>query len=131
MIKLVNLVGGELTANQVIPLQVKFNTNDKISFDSETNLISINKSGYYMINANITFTGATEGIYALELNANGVPIPDAECSVSITANGIATLIINDIEKVLPYFGNDKVKLSLSINKAVTILSANVSIFEIR
>lgn len=132
MLKIINTVGGSLTANQVIPFNLKYGTNTSISFNNDTNEVSINKEGYYKIDANfvITSTGTTD--ITIQLYANNVAIPGAKATITPASSTTYSLSINDIEKVIRQYANfDKVKLTFKSSVACTLVTANTSVVEIR
>ena len=131
MLKLVNTVGAVLTTDQEIPLNVKFNTNNKISFIN--NKIIMNKGGFYKIDGNFELlnTGTSATTVSVQLFADETPITEAIATKSLAASGQDNFIINDLERILPQFNVEKVKLTFRVSGGVSLVNANVGIFEIK
>lgn len=130
MIKIVNTEGGSLTAGQVVPFTLKYNTNSNTSFSS--NEITVNKPGYYEIIASVVVAATGTSNIALTLYANGVPIPEASVAVTPASGNTYTLNLNDVEKIVRRYDNfEKVKFSFVISAACTLLDADACIMEIK
>lgn len=129
MIKLINTVSNTVLANEIIPLNVKYNTNNNISFSG--NSVTINKAGYYKISSifNITATGTTTNV---TLYANGIAIPETAITITSVVGDNYEIVIDDIERVIRQYNNlDNVTLTFVTTTGGTFTNANVSVVEIR
>lgn len=130
MLKIKNTAGGSLTAGQVIPFTLDFNTNQSTSYSDNT--ITINKAGYYDVSASAVISPSGTGNISMQLYANNVAIPEAIATITPASGGTYTLNINNIERVIRDYTNvDKVKLTFKISAAATLVSASASVVEIR
>lgn len=131
MIKLVN-TNTSAAANIAVPLNVKFNTNRKIKFDSTTNEIIVNNPGLFEINVNLSITSTTATSVKAALYANDIIIPETLTQITFAAIGdVATLTVLDTERILPTFDNEKVAFTIKIDTAATINAVDVTVKEIR
>lgn len=128
MLKAINTTATTVSANGVIPLVLKHNSNTSTEFVN--NSIIINKPGYYKIDAifNITGTATTSNI---TIFANGVAIPEASITISSTVGNNYEITLTDIEKVINQASSNKVSFNFVSTTGVTIVDANVSVIEIR
>jgi len=132
MLKLINTTGGALTAGQTIPFSVKYNTNNKTSYNTQTNQISINDAGYFDIEGTFVITATAIGDISIQLYANNVAIPEAIDTYTFSAIGqTKTLVIKDIERIIKTYNFEKVKLEIKVSSACSLNVANASVVEIR
>lgn len=73
------------------------------SYTNGGNAITLNASGYYKIDFNATFTGATAGDGIIAMYVNGLPLPQALGSQTITTaeTEIRSTSFSTIVRVLP------------------------------
>ena len=132
MLKLTNSTSTTLTAGATIPLNVKFNTNNNTGYNTTTNAVIINNSGYYSLNYEIVLSVATASDLSLELYANGVAIPETKVTETFDADDVRTIVINDIQKIIPNLTDTtKVNITCVTDTACTLTNANVSVYMIR
>ena len=129
MLKAITTSTATVSANGTVPITLKYNTNGNTSLSN--NIITINRSGIYNINAvlNVTATATTTNI---GLYANGTLIPETNTTITSVVGDEYQLVINDIERVirsLPVTQN--VQLTIQTTTGATIDIANVSLVEIR
>ena len=88
MLQAINTTNTSLVANQLIPLTQKIRKGCTATLNSNT--ISLNAKGVYMVSVNVDFTATEAGNTTLQLFNNGVAIPDAKSTVTATAGGTVT-----------------------------------------
>lgn len=121
MIQAINTTNTALTAGQIIPLSQKVIKGCTATLNS--NAISLNAKGTYMITVNADFIATGAGIATLQLFNNGVAIPDAKSAVTSTAGGTVTQSFTTIIQVpCPVLGNN---LTLTESVAGTLTNASV------
>ena len=85
------------TANTAIPFNTdKINISNSIKHPTATN-ITVNRQGYYMVTLDISFTG-TAGLTSIQLYADGVAIPDAIITQTVTADSYSDCSFTTIIK---------------------------------
>lgn len=88
MLQAINTTSTTLTAEQLIPLTQKIRKGCTATLNSNT--ISLNCKGTYMVSVNADFTATAAGNTVLQLFNNGVAIPDAKSTVTATDGGTVT-----------------------------------------
>lgn len=119
----------ELNANQIIPLSsVSLKKGCTATLDGNT--INLHQNGVYAISVDAVLTSATVGLASIQMNRNGVAVPQAISSGTIgTANdsvalGFETLVRVsncpcECETVALTFENIGVASTVDINVVVT------------
>lgn len=132
MIKLVNTTGEELIANQTIPLNVKYRSNNRIRFNPDTNEIYFKVAGYFDISASFIITSTNAQTVTIQMMADDVAIPEAKATETFAAAGTHTMVIPDIEKVLEEYNlPSTAKIKFIISAPATLVNANVKVFELK
>lgn len=131
MLKAINTTSSTISANGVIPINIKKNTFPYVSLNNNT--ITISKAGNYKISAvfNITATGTSTNI---GLYNNGVLIPETSNTIttSTTATTLYQMTIDDLETVIPTIQDTtKVNLTFRTTTGLTLNIADVSLIELR
>ena len=95
------------------------------SYNPPSNSISLNQCGYYNVNVNMTFTGAVAGVVTASLYTNGLKIPQASASETITTadTELRSMSFNTTIRVLPY---TPVQLSI-VNEGIEIDTSIVNV----
>ncbi len=78
------LTGGTINLGEVYRKYCKKNSSGVKAFDFNSTSISLQHSGIYHITANVTFTAPTAGVVVFQLTENGVALPSALASETIT-----------------------------------------------
>jgi hypothetical protein len=73
------------------------------SYTNNTNSITLNASGYYDVEFNAVFTGQTAGVGTITMYVNGLPLPQATASETITTANteVRSVSYSTIVRVLP------------------------------
>lgn len=126
MLQAINTTNTSLVANQLIPLTQKIRKGCTATLNSNT--ISLNAKGTFMITVNADFTVTEAGNTTLQLFNNGVAIPDAKSTVTATAGGtvtqsFTTLISVNCPALMP-------NLTLTESVAGTLVNASVVVTKI-
>lgn len=126
MLQAINTTNTSLVANQLIPLTQKIRKGCTATLNSNT--ISLNAKGTFMITVNADFTVIEAGNTTLQLFNNGVAIPDAKSTVTATAGGtvtqsFTTLISVNCPALMP-------NLTLTESVAGTLVNASVVVTKI-
>lgn len=126
MLQAINTTNTSLVANQLIPLTQKIRKGCTATLNSNT--ISLNAKGTFMITVNADFTVTEAGNTTLQLFNNGVAIPDAKSTVTATAGGtvtqsFTTLITVNCPALMP-------NLTLTESVAGTLVNASVVVTKI-
>lgn len=126
MLQAINTTTTSLVANQLIPLTQKIRKGCTATLNSNT--ISLNAKGVYMVSVNADFTATEAGNTTLQLFNNGVAIPDAKSTVTATAGGtvtqsFTTLITVNCPALMP-------NLTLTESVAGTLVNASVVVTKI-
>lgn len=126
MLQAINTTSTALTAGQLIPLTQKLRKGCNATLNSNT--ISLNDRGIYMVSVNADFTATAAGNTVLQLFNNGVAIPDAKSTVTATAGGtvtqsFSTLIQVTCPAIMP-------NLTLTESAAGTLINASVVVTKI-
>lgn len=95
------------------------------SYSNGGNFITLDKCGNYKITTSVVLTGNTAGVSTIHLANNGVVIPHAFGSETITtpSTELRTITFSTIVRVLP---NGSVNLSL-VNSGVATTSSKVDL----
>lgn len=95
------------------------------TFANGSSSVSINQCGYYQVKVNATFTSGSTGTATIQLKSNGVSIPQAQASETITTadTEIRSLSFGTIVRVLP---NAPITLTI----ANTGIATDISILNI-
>lgn len=92
---------------------------------------TLNKPGYYYVTFNTTFTTEATGEATVELRNNGVAIPGADGSETVTTAGdvksIAFTTIVRVPPSCPAINNAAVLTFVATDLALTVTTANVNI----
>lgn len=133
MIKLANTTATAITAGQVIPLNLVFNTNDNFYFNGLTNEINVRKAGLIEALGMITLTATQGGAITVSLYNNGVEIPETRSTFTFSEIGqTETFPLIDAEKVVPSFlTRDLAKLTVVISRACTLNNINLTIKHVK
>lgn len=108
-LEVANITSQTLTTNALVNLGnitrkycVKCNCKPTFSYENGGTSISLNQAGYYVVRINSTFSGVP-GVVTLQLNANGIAVPQAQVSETITTANteVRSMSFSTIVKVLP------------------------------
>lgn len=112
-------------ANGIIPLTTIQRRRSR-SIQNGTNSVLLNSSGYYKINASITFTAPAAGVVTVKMQKNNNDIPGVTASTTITTadTEVRTLNLSGIVRV---FCNEDVATLTLINSDSAITVQNVSL----
>lgn len=127
MLKLINTTGATLTANDTIPLNVKYNTNDTIGFDASSNSALIKLGGVYNIDGDFVLTSGVTGDITIQMYINGVAVPEAKATITTTTGNTYTYTIVDAERFVNIPDIDYSKISFVVTGASILISADVKI----
>ena len=98
---------------------------------TNSNTIALNTQGWYKVHVTINATGTTVGVNTFQLYQNGVAIPGALASHTITAIGdVRNFCFETIVRVLPSCAcqcNSPVNLTILNNGANTITVNNITV----
>ena len=124
LIFMINNASSDVLENGIIPLSVIARRRGRLIQDG-SNSIVLNASGYYKVNATITFTAPVAGDVSIELRSNGVPVQGISGSETITTadTEIRTISLSGIVRT---FYNQVATLTL-VNTGVAIETSNVAI----
>ena len=126
MIQAINTTSTALTAGQIIPLTQKIRKGCTATLNS--NAISLNAKGTYMVVVNADFTATAAGNAVLQLYDNGVAIPDAKSTATATAGGTVTQSFATLISVAcPAIQNN---LTLTESIAGTLINASIIVTKI-
>lgn len=122
MLKLTNTNSTPLVANQVIPLSVAKQTNNKISYSN--NGANVNVGGLIDIEGMFTITATAVGSITIQLYNGTTPISGAKSTNSFTAIGdVKTFNLTDIEQVVNSIPSNQVNLNFVVSGACTMTNA--------
>lgn len=107
------------------------NTVSSNCLEYQNGQILIKQPGLYRISANFIVTSSSETVATVQLQENGVVVPGAIASSSLSASGIANLSFNAVSTVKRTCGsNDFATLSFVNENAITFSNMNVIIEKI-
>ena len=124
----------ELTANQVIPFTtVLYDTNDDSHFDSTSNALTIDKSGYYTAKGIFTFAPTEAGDASVYLYINGSSSPTVTATFTTSAENqkVSFVIPSKVIRTIPTFADTSVPVTFVVSPAGTLYNANASLFRER
>ena len=126
MIQAINTTATALTAGQLVPITQKIRKGCTATLNSNT--ISLNSKGTYMVAVNADYTTTAAGDTTLQLLNNGVAIPDAKSTATGTAGGTVTQSFTTLIQVLcPAL---PVNLTLTESAAGTLVNASVVVTKV-
>ena len=118
------------TANQPIVFSTdKLDTDSSIVHTSNSGNIIVRNPGYYEVNFDIsaTMTEASENPLTIQLYANGVAIPDAIITQTITANAYSNMSFDTIIKANVGMMGQSVTLTIVPSEDITIADTSVGV----
>lgn len=130
MLEVGNTTQVDLTANQVIPFtNVLYDTNNDSHFDSTSNAMMIDKSGYYIAKGNFTFapTEAGDASVYLYINGSESPTVTATFTTSSANQKVSFVIPSKVIRTIPTFADTSVPVTFVVSTAGTLYNANASL----
>ena len=132
MLKIKNTVGAVLTAGEVIPFVVDFNTNRKIGYNASTNEIAIREPGKYNFDINVTMQATATGDTSIALYYDGNQLPETLRTFTFqTVGDKAELTINDVQNIVADYNFDYAKFTIVAVTAMTVTKAEARVEQVR
>lgn len=127
-----NIIGVTASSDSNLPFNTVMQSNNKVSYDSNTNSILIKNTGYYEADIHLVLTGVAVGDITVSLMANGTALTEAQAieTSSATTDSI-TVDLHDVFKVNPYTMNNYANLSVQLSGACTVTSGVATVKEIQ
>lgn len=118
-----------VTSGNAIPFMIdKLAIGRQIQHTSGTGNIVVHSPGFYQVNFDISFTSTTtDEAINIQLFANGVAIPDAFISTTITSGQTANCSFTTIIRALPGTPSQDVTLTVVPTADLTITSVAVGV----
>lgn len=124
MLKLKNTTQTSLVANQIIPLNLDKQTNNKIVYANNGGQVNI--GGIVNIDAMFAITSTGAGTITVQLYNGTTPVPGVFSTYNFAAAGsIKTFNINDSEIVVNTPASARVNFNFVVSGACTLEDANV------
>lgn len=133
MLEIGNNTETNLTIGQTIPFNiVSFDTNMDSHFDSNTNSMVIDRSGYYVVKGNFVFAPTEIGDASVYLYVNGEVEPTvASTFTTTTANQKITFTIpSKVIRTLPSFSNSNVPIRFVVSAAGTLYNNDATLIKL-
>lgn len=127
MLEIGNNTETELTIGQTVPFStVYFDTNLDSHFESASNSMIIDKSGYYIVDGSFVFAPTVAGDASVYLYVNGEIEPSVTSTfTTAVANQKVTFTISDkVIKTIPTFSSSNVPIRFVVSVAGTLYNAN-------
>ena len=123
LIMMTTTTANSVLANGIIPLTTIQRRRGQV-VESNSNNITLNRPGYYKINASVTFTAPAAGVMSVKLQKNGVDITGLTASTTITTatTEVRTLNISGIVRV---FCNEGFSTITLVNNGLAMTTSNV------
>lgn len=138
LIQMANSVPTLIASGETINLgsvDRKATSGDCNAFTTANNSITINRPGYYLVNADVNIISSIAGNVAIQLYDGSTPITTASASQVALANSIYHLSFSKIVRVLPncnavITNTPKVLSVYNVGVAGTISTINISVTKI-
>lgn len=123
LIMMTTTTANSVLANGIIPLTTIQRRRGQV-VESNSNNITLNRPGYYKVNAYVTFTAPAAGDISIQLQKNGVDVTGLTASTTITTatTEVRTLNISGIVRV---FCNEGFSTITLVNSGLAITTSNV------
>ena len=121
----VNTTSAAVVANGTLPLSTivrRYGCSENLSGNS----ISLSESGYYLVNISATFTAPTAGVVSIALQDDGVAVPGATASTTITTATTEVRTLN-ITAIVRVFCNSAPDALTIVNTGVAATFSNIAI----
>lgn len=122
MLKALTTAGAYTAGN--LPITVYQNTNDKYNVNTD-NSIDVRVAGLTELKATVVANAGAAGVLSLQAYANGVPIPGAIDSQTVTSGSTHTFHIDDIVKTVYQANPTWANVSFQFSAACTVVSGDV------
>ena len=126
MLQAINTTNIALVANQLVPLTQELRKGCNATLNSNT--ISLNDRGIYMVTVNADFTVTSAGDATLQLFNNGTAISGAKSTVTATDGGTVTQSFTKLIQVNCPVATTNLTLTESV--AGTLINASVVVTKI-
>ena len=133
MLEVGNITETELSIMQTIPFNiVSFDTNADSHFDSTSNSMVIDRSGYYEVKGEFVFAPSETGDVSVYLYVNGETQPTVTSTYTFSsANAKKTFTIpSKIIRTIPTFSNSSVPVKFVVSTAGTLYNANATLIKL-
>lgn len=133
MLEIGNNTETDLTIGQTIPFNiVSFDTNMDSHFNSTTNSMIIDRSGYYEVKGNFVFAPTEIGDASVYLYVNGEVEPTVTTTFTTSAADEKNTftIPSKIIRTVPTFSNSNVPVKFVVSAAGTLYNANATLIKL-
>ena len=133
MLEIGNNTETDLTIGQTIPFNiVSFDTNADSHFDSTTNSMIIDRSGYYEVKGDFVFAPSVTGDVSVYLYVNGNIEPTVTSTFNFTSADVKKTftIPSKIIRTIPTFSNSNVPVKFVVSTAGTLYNANATLIKL-
>ena len=133
MLEVGNITETELSIMQTIPFNiVSFDTNVDSHFDSTSNSMVIDRSGYYEVKGEFVFSPSVTGDVSVYLYVNGETQPTVTSTFNFTSADVKKTftIPSKIIRTIPTFSNSSVPVKFVVSTAGTLYNANATLIKL-
>lgn len=134
MLEVGNATEVSLNAQQTIPFTlVSYDTNADSHFDTSTNSMIIDRSGYYIVSGNFTFAPTSTGDASIYLYVDGEELPTATATFTCgeAEQKFNFVIAPKVVRTVPTFLNSTVPVKFVVSAAGTLYNANAVLIRTR
>lgn len=126
----VNTTSAAVVANGTLPLStiVRRYVGDPRScgINLSGNSVSLSEAGYYLVNVSATFTAPVAGVVSLALQDDGVAVPGATASTTITTATTEVRTLN-LTAIVRVFCNSAPDALTIVNTGIAAIFSNIAI----
>lgn len=130
MLEVGNTTSTTLTAGATIPFTtVFFNTNNRTSFNSSTNALTIRRRGIYKAGGSFVFAPTAAGTVTIQMYVNGSSQPTAVSTFTAVAGNTYTFTIpSKYIRIVQSNSGSTVPITFTVSAAGTLTSANAFVY---
>lgn len=124
-IYVVNTTSASVLANGTLPISTIVRRY-RCAANLSGNSVSLSEAGYYLVNVSATFTAPTDGVVTLALQDDGVAVPGATASTTITTATTEVRTLN-LTAIVRVFCNSAPDALTIVNTGVAATFSNIAI----